>query len=1362
MKVLGALEIKIPRVGLVEFLVVDECVHDCIVGWDALYKHKFSLSEDEMLWGEAIYPYTPYVRPKAQISSVDPSKALGRYKTAFDTLLRRFQKIFGVAGTLEAANVDPMNIVTEGSPVHQRAYQIPHRKKHLADEEIDKMLQMGIIRPSSSPWASPILLVPKKDGSVRFCVDYRKVNSVTVKDRYPLPRIQDIFDQMGDATVFSTMDMRSGYWQVPLAPEDIPKTAFVCHRGMFEFVRVPFGLGNAPSHYQRIMTKALGKFIGKFVHVFLDDVVVYSKTQEEHLEHLKQVFEAIAEAGLTVKESKCSFFQTEVELLGFIVGKDGLRAQPQKTEAILRQPPPRDVPELRRFLGMASYYRQLVPHFAKTAEPLHHLIRQGVDWEWGPAQKEAFESLKKDLASDQVMAHPDLNSPYILYTDACDYAIGGILCQEDENGIERPIQYVSAQLNQTQRRWATVEKEAYAVIYCLKKLRTYLLGADLTVYTDHKPLMCLFTSEVANTKIQRWAVLLSEFNARIKYRPGENNVRADMLSRLKDSPETDEEVFCLDYDLAVIDMETTWVVPEDDPDLGQLILPDPLDYDDVAAAQHAEFPEEWEAAVAKEEGYFLREGMVFSSRRTNRYEPLYPRLLLPEQFRQQILERCHQEAGHAGAVKTMLKVQDHYVWPRMRTDTDEFYKACPLCHVHVARPDRPPMGEMPVAQSPGQIWSMDLIGPLPQSERGYRYALVMLDHYSGWPEVYPLRNKTNEEVWRCIRVDFIPRHGSPRVLISDQGTEFKSRGFDEWLIGNQIDHRRTTPYHPQTNGKVERLNRTFKEMLRKLVNTQTHRWEDEIGTALWAIRTNVSTVTGYSPFLLQYARPGRAPVRSMLEGDDWFDFNNRLHRQSQLFRGAKLATIESRRYNRRRLEDRQTGGAIRPGDHVIKKAHETLPLTAQWDHVFLVTASNGLVLDLVHPETGKTHRVHRAHVKLVDPDLPWDDVLPRPRRKRRAAPPDLPPPPALAGPAAPQHQHLPLVLEIPEGIPPDPSPAPSTDASDADDQHRASRSDHTGRELSPCPPPLTARDRRALNRALRKRREETIERELGHSSDDSPAASPPPRRRRSPAPASTDQPMETSHSDSRGARDRPSVVLDKTRSQEVTSQGKPSSGIFSKVKSGFKKWFKREKGPSSVKLDPIKPSGAISELFESATETDQPRSLKTGGGDGAEFGTHPFKTFSETAETDDVAMETAVERSDGEAGAAKDASAPQLSANSRPADRGHQPPDYPSADKPAPDLYKQGQPAVTSLPAAADATTEPRDIPDPRTGGAETAQIRRSARKRRPPVWRRDYYTQQQYDLALPPGVPDSEVSSGSSTGREPRPKRRHLDPWNP
>ena len=964
MAIEGELEVHVPQVGVVKFIVVKTMAHEAILGWDmmSLYGCEINAGQHILKWGQAYFS-TDTTSHGSEVAGIDAG--------FLTEVVNRHSRVFGELGSLPQADLPAVSMITEpGKVVAQKPYRTALNKRQIIDEEVDKMLRLGIIRPSQSPWASPVTLVPKKDATARFCIDYRQVNSITEKDRYPLPLIQDIFDQLGGSSIFSTLDMRSGYWQLPMAEDSIAKTAFVCHRGQFEFLRLPFGLANAPSVYQRAMSKVLADFLGKFVMVFIDDIVIYSRSEEEHKVHVEQVLTALEAARLTLKDTKCFWGQTKIDLLGYVVTGQGVSAQPRKTEAIRSLQTPTDLTELRRFLGMTGYYRQLIPDYARIAAPLYGLCKKGTVWYWDADLNAAFETLKLGLCDETCMAHPKVNDPYILYTDACGYALGGILCQLDEQGLERPIQYLSAKFTEGQVKWATIEKEAYAVIYCLKKLRAYLLGSQFVVYTDHKPLLSLFTKEMVNTRIQRWAVLLAEFGAVIKYREGKNNVRADMLSRIKEPPE-----------IAVFEAAEEWVTI-DDPD-DHAFLPSETQIggdEEVRVAQAVEFPDE-KATLGQPDSKFLEyQGLLYSIGRPDQSAAAYPRLMVPQAFRESIVNKAHQDSGHAGLVKTLSRIQEDFVWPGMRKEVTTYLGQCGQCVVNKSRPVHVEMGEMPIATGPGQIVGIDLMGPLFRSSlSGAAYLCVIIDHYSGWVEAYPLANKSNEAVWERLTNDYVPRHGAPRLMISDQGSEFRGAGFQEWLEVNHIEHRRTSGYNPQSNGKTERMNGTIRRMLERLCNGNRAAWEDQLGPALTAIRTNISTVTGFSPFVLHHARDVRHTVGRMVNGAPDPTWSDRLRQQNLTMTAAAKATAASRVHNRDRLAAKANAGVIEPGDQVLIKGTRLTPLTAKWDHHYRVTRVQGKVITVLHEPTGKTSTWNRNKIRLVDSEICWDGVGSRPK-----------------------------------------------------------------------------------------------------------------------------------------------------------------------------------------------------------------------------------------------------------------------------------------------------------------------------------------------------------------------------------------------
>lgn len=897
-----------------------------------------------------------------------------------DEVIREYADVFsGENEPNGVCDLLPMRIKTVGEPISLPAYRTPLTKKKLVDGAIEEMLAAGVISPSSSPWAAPVTLVPKKDGTTRFCVDYRRLNEVTVKDQFPLPHIQDIFDQVGGSKVFSALDLKAGYWQVPVHPDDREKTAFRCHRGHYQFNVMPFGLCNAPAVFSRLMDQVLGELVGKCVMVYIDDLVIFSQNKEDHARDVGLVLEKLRQAGLKVKPSKCEFAKEEINLLGYRVGKDGIRADPEKVRAIEELDPPSSVTHVRSFLGMANYYRQCIPNFAEVAAPLVQLTKKNNRFKWEEEEAEAFQKLKRLLTSSHVMAAPQPGRPYRLYTDACNYAVGGILVQEDDEGVERVIQYISHQLSGSQLRWATIEKEAYAVVYAIEKLRPYLYGADFTVFTDHKPLTSLFTKQLQNTKIQRWGVLLAEYGATIRYRQGKNNIRADMLSRIE--PKREAEV-------GVIDTED-WVDPQAFPDdAASELLPlihDGLDLEEIAKVQPLEFPDVRSQAEKREGGWELISGTVYGTNRPYPTAATYPRLLLPKRWQHGVIMRAHKDVGHMATGKTLSRLTDGYIWPGMKKDVQLALQKCPVCQVHSEKREHVPMGEMPIASYPMQVIGMDLI-ELARSKEGYKYALTVIDHCTGWAEVYPLLNKTNESVWIAWSNQFLPRHGVPEVMITDNGQEFCAREWVGYLKQLGVDHRRTTPIHPQSNGKTERFNRTFKQLLQKAVNNQPSTWPDKVGACLTAYRNATSDTTGYTPFYLLYGRQARLPMSKSLGRQKGREFGNRLDDLSTALQTAGQMTLASRNHNRLRLQQKANAGHVEVGDTVVLKADPRLKLTSRWDPQWQVTKISGLALHIRNQLSGVCKVVNREKVKVVDPEMAWDEVNPRPKRDRKRRP----------------------------------------------------------------------------------------------------------------------------------------------------------------------------------------------------------------------------------------------------------------------------------------------------------------------------------------------------------------------------------------
>ena len=860
-----------------------------------------------------------------------------------------------------AQSLQPAVIETgDHLPIKQQSYRMPLIKRQKVEECVEEMLKDGVIRPSESSWSSPVLLVPKKDGSIRFCVDYRKLNSITRRDAHPLPLIQDVFDQVSGSTIFSTLDLRSGYWQVPMSTDSIQKTAFTCHLGLFEFTRMPFGLTNAPAIFQRSMNKVLSGLIGRCCMVYIDDIVIFSHTPEEHAQHLEEVFERLRQAGLQLKPSKCSFGLSKIDLLGHSVSADGIQPLPERVEAIQNLGPPSDVTSVRSFLGMAGYYRQFIPGFATLAMPLTDLTKTREPFRWGPEQQEAFDALRVALTQAPILTHPDVSRPYILYTDASDKAVGAILVQRDEHGVEKVISYLSHKLSGAQLNWATIEKEAYAVLYALKKFHAYLWGAKFEIHTDHKPLRSLFKSEIKNSKLQRWALNISQYNAPIMYHPGKLNVRADMLSRI-----------------AAVQPKIQLVPPYDVPDVWNT---DRIDPKQLADLQQRQFPDAFiEASQETDEScYVVEGGLLYTLAEPSAHAGRYMRLLLPQQYRQQVIDRCHAEVGHAAFAKTLSRIQEHYLWPGMRRHVKEYIRNCVKCNTLTPPNPAHPRGTVPVPPAPFHTWGIDLVGPFPRDNRGRQYLLTCIDHLTGWIEVIPIASKKTESIQEAFLTNVVARYGVPSILISDNAPELISRDFEKWLREFGVSHRLTSPYHPQTNGMVERFNGTIQKLLLKLTGGDARKWSKHLAEALYAYRITQNNA-GLSPYQAVYGQKPRLPRSNTVVQDE----GTRL-RAIRLAEQV-LCEYRSKQKDSYKQQESKNARCLPPGTYVAIRVLQPRKGEAKWQPGFQVVSSHQGALRVTELSTGNIIRINQRHAREIPATKAYEEIdpLPEPERSNR-------------------------------------------------------------------------------------------------------------------------------------------------------------------------------------------------------------------------------------------------------------------------------------------------------------------------------------------------------------------------------------------
>ena len=741
-------------------------------------------------------------------------------------------------------------------PVKAFPRRRPHALRAELEEEMTKLMDMGCIEPSNSSYASPLVLVRKKNGGLRVCVDYRNVNKDTVPDKYPIPRIDELVDMVGrkQPTIFSSLDLMHGYHQVKMSDDDKHKTAFTCHLGLYQYRRMPFGLTNAPATFQRLMAQLFSGPEWDFVFVYLDDILIASASMDEHLEHVEKVLKRLIQAGLRLKPSKCTFATTEIQYLGHTLTPMGVKPNDSKVMAVKDFPRPQTVKQVKSFLGLANFYRRHIPGMAVISRPLTDLTRKNcTEFVWTSVCEESFEEIKRLLVTAPLLHPPKLDKEFFLWTDASEKGFGAILEQEDDEGKRHPIAYANRATNSAEQKYAPTELEVAALVFALEHFQVYLLGGKVTVFTDHQALVSAYIPYLkSQTKglLARWYLRLSPFlpNLILKYKPGTTNQAADALSRAPLSPGK-----VMHIEMEVVGSLTSKIQESqrEDKDLLQLIeymengsLPE----DPVAAKK---------IATQALKGYYFVDGILFfedsavSGRR---------RMVVPTQSRRQVLLENHSAvfAGHFGPKKLLQQVSQQYYWPGMKGDAYQVCKSCITClstQGHERR-TKPPLKCIDVGE-PFECIGMD-IKEFDKSSKGNQYALVFQDYLTKWPEVYPLPDHKAPTVAGCL-ADLIWRHGVPSRIIHDRAPEFLSSVLQDTAAVFGVQQLPTSGGHPQTDGLVERLNRTLKAMLTKLVAKNGRDWDTKLGPVLMAYRTTPQTSTGESLFYLLYGRDAKVP-----------------------------------------------------------------------------------------------------------------------------------------------------------------------------------------------------------------------------------------------------------------------------------------------------------------------------------------------------------------------------------------------------------------------------------------------------------------------------------------------------------------------
>ena len=733
-------------------------------------------------------------------------------------------------------------------PPARPAYRMSVPEREECRRQLVDLLRRGYIRPSCSEYSAPVLFIRKKDGSLRMCIDYRALNQQTVKDQYPISRIDELIDLMRHSAVFSSLDMESGYWQMLMAPEDVHKTAFATPFGLFEWLVLPFGLTGAPASFSRLVSgkvfPALEQDQRNPFLTYLDDVCVHSRSDDEHLADLREALERVRANHVTLKPSKCKFLRREISFLGHVVSAEGIRCETDKVEAVRNWPTPACAAELRSFLGLAGFYRKFVPRFSHVAAPLTDLQKDGVPFFWGRGQAEAFDRLKRALTNAPVLRIADPDLPFVLHVDASGFALGGALMQDFGNGLQ-PVAFASRKFKDAETRYAPHDAEMLACVSCLQEWQHLLRGAkSVTVYSDHHSLQHFFTQPHLNQRQLRWKDFLDSLNPEIKYIKGTANVVADALSR--------NPVYLRTLLLAPIahvvatagDVTAAFQAGyAADPVVQQI-------RQDIAAGVPT--PYAWE------NGYlYAQSGKL--------YVPDAPGL------RQRLLREHHDIpiAGHLGRDKTLANLSEQFMWPGMSRDVAEYIRSCPACQQSKAT-NRAPGGLLhPLATPnvPFEQISTDLITALPASG-GYNAVLTFVDRLTKAVHFVPTtKDVTAKQLAQLFFANIFRVHGLPKVIVSDRDPKFTSKFWTHLfgMVGTKL--AMSTAFHPQTDGQTERAHRTLEDMLRSFVNDRQNNWVSLLPALEFAYNNSVQASTGYQPFFLLYGRKPYVPPKLIGEED---------------------------------------------------------------------------------------------------------------------------------------------------------------------------------------------------------------------------------------------------------------------------------------------------------------------------------------------------------------------------------------------------------------------------------------------------------------------------------------------------------------
>ncbi|CAM4869106.1 unnamed protein product [Rotaria socialis] len=813
-------------------------------------------------------------------------------KKQLESLLIKYGQLFDTSkATTINSTVKHTIEVKNTRPIVQRPYRKTATQEKIISEMCQQFYHDNIIRPSQSPWSSPVVLQKKKDGTWRFCIDYRRLNEVTEKDNYPLPRIQEIFDTLGGAEYFSKLDFHGGYHQVPIDERDKPKTAFVTRDKLWEYNVMPQGIKNGPPTFQRIVNKLLGKLQWSCALSYIDDIIIYSKSMNEHLYHLEQVLSLLQYANFRLNSTKCEFMQRQIKFLGHMINEEGIIPCPDKVIAINDMPVPNSIKAATSFIKMAEYYRNHIPNFSTLAQPLFDLTRKNAKFVWNEKQQNAFMKIKESLMSKPLLQFPDSQLPFIIQVDASNYGIGAVLMQKPRND-EQPVAYMSQKLNKQQQNWNATEKECFAVVSSIRKWNHYVAGRDFIVRTDHHALCWLNRKYNSNPRLNRWRMALQDYTFKIEHVKGNKNCVADCLSRFPvDSPIDDEleqhskstQTELLPSIISAVTtrrmnygeqrFEPTSATTTTTQSNQQLNSLNTVKKITVFTNKQLKFYQQQDNSIKKilenlqrkpfKNEYCIKNDIL--CRNVNRFNGIISVPVVPREKINDVILAYHNSSmngGHLGKDKTYYKIRDRYYWPRMYEDITQHVKLCTNCSIN-KQSRRKPNGHLNPVNPPEGVWdnlAMDFVGPItPSSSTGHKYILVFTDLLSKFVVAKATRDNSALTAAKVLVEEIILKYGCPNQVLTDNGTHFTADLFNNVTSLCGVCHIYTTPYNPQSNGVCERFNASMCDSLASICNKTRTNWDEQLSKTTFAYNSSRHSSTKLTPFELMFGRLCKLP-----------------------------------------------------------------------------------------------------------------------------------------------------------------------------------------------------------------------------------------------------------------------------------------------------------------------------------------------------------------------------------------------------------------------------------------------------------------------------------------------------------------------